>query len=829
MSRSAAAALAVGFCLLSPVSVGGSETSANAHGVEVDLTNTSDEARTDWPVILPLRNVFGRGWSAATLRLETIRVLDEREAELPVRIESIPPTSQPGSNELVFLIPRIGPGETRTFKVLHDLGRGRHVPIDVVGSPMNLIRNGGFEDGAEHWEGKGMRVDESTRKAGRKALLLEGSRRIDVKYKRAIPLRKGARYYFGVWGRTENVSRHTLQGAKGGTFELPGFDSGWRGRGKRAKLNGKRNKARVQRFCGTRDWYKSRWVSEDWTDWGLQQPALTALADSTSLLIRLDQRRQFTMAEDETEGRWWVDNVVLIEQPDVKVRFDKPLKPLMHRGVIVFSCPPQTDIGRESDWGQLYAARPFPREHLVGFKKTALRGQRVQLLFGVYHTRPLKGIHATLRGDRVIGPDGATVGLDLIEHCAGPIREVPSIAFLPHDGPVDSPGEEGVPYFNVNLVVPDGAKAGLYTGKIDIRVDEKLLWWFPVEIKVVPLGLPVIRDVYIGMIFQGSRNPPFNDEGMEVYARSGFTSVTLFTSFFPYRRNEAGRKEVDLDGLVKKLSWLKSYGITAGVAPFSDTDVGPKWGGGHLYKAVGGDKEAYQEQVRRVESLRKTHPDLPRVIWMTWDEPGWGRNGRPGPKMGWVLEAVPDALTTLDVQYEIMPKCLPYYNMPSLDDPCVFGGPELYAYLKSLGKDFGFAGCPAQGATGRYQTGLMMAGSGARYMHMWHLGRLMYRKDGRVARSLGLLAAGEGTVDYKTFHLLRKLIAEAKAGDDRARREKAGEAQRFLKKVLALWDGDHRNTPSTPYLGLPGHGWTYDGYYDDLREKMIRYALTLRE
>jgi len=39
-----------------------------------------------------------------------------------------------------------------------------------------------------------------------------------------------------------------------------------------------------------------------------------------------------------------------------------------------------------------------------------------------------------------------------------------------------------------------------------------------------------IRDVSIGMIFQGN-TIPFNDEGLTQYAKSGFTSVTRFGSF----------------------------------------------------------------------------------------------------------------------------------------------------------------------------------------------------------------------------------------------------------------------------------------------------------
>jgi hypothetical protein len=128
--------------------------------------------------------------------------------------------------------------------------------------------------------------------------------------------------------------------------------------------------------------------------------------------------------------------------------------------------------------------------------------------------------------------------------------------------------------------------------------------------------------------------------------------------------------------------------------PVSDLDLGLRWRGGHLYKrtlkrtdvhgrpegpgepkekATGwhaeGNKAAWQHEIKRIDAYVKQHPDWPQIIYMTWDEPGYGPHGMPGPKMAWVKEVLPNAWTTLGAHSYVFDKILPYYTMPNFDDP----------------------------------------------------------------------------------------------------------------------------------------------------------------
>jgi hypothetical protein len=92
---------------------------------------------------------------------------------------------------------------------------------------------------------------------------------------------------------------------------------------------------------------------------------------------------------------------------------------------------------------------------------------------------------------------------------------------------------------------------------------------------------------------------------------------------------------------------------------------------------------------------------------------------------------------------------------------------------------------------------------------------MMGREDGRLLRSVAMVAAGEGLDDLKIHHLLREAMKEAPGG--------AAEAAAYFKKLHVTWDADHRKDQSYPYLGLAAD-WGYDRFYQDWQEHMARYA-----
>jgi hypothetical protein len=245
-------------------------------------------------------------------------------------------------------------------------------------------------------------------------------------------------------------------------------------------------------------------------------------------------------------------------------------------------------------------------------------------------------------------------------------------------------------------------------------------------------------------------------------------------------------------------------------------------------------KDAFQREIKRIEAFVKAHPDLPRIIYMTWDEPYGGKHGGPCEKMGWVNEVAPKALTTLDVSFEMMPKVLKYYTMPTFDDPANKVGPEIYEALRRRGKQFGFAAGQSLGEQQRYQPGMMMIASGAIYMHVWHLNNLVacplmarVGPKGPMGRSISIMSAGEGMDDLKVHRLLRDAMKAADTSSEPEIKRTLNEARAYLAKVAAVWTADHRHASGQPYLGL-AHEWGYDQFYDDWQERMARYAAALK-
>ena len=854
MFRNLTAAACVLLCMAAPT--------WGDYDVRVDLKNVSGQVKTNWPVVLRVYAVLGRNLDPASINPEGFHVYDASGKEVPHAIEKLPPYDQPGNDELIFVIPKMKPDEVVSYRVSNTSKRAtKAAKIDVVNGPHNLIANGGFEraegsrpagfDGPAKLEGK-------VRHGGESSLVLSADdQEVRARHAKPIPLHKGSWYYFGVWSRMEKVSRFGYQARGGGYFSF-------------VRRDAEQNKdvpafaGSVTPQCSDRDWLKCTFASGV-TDWGTERCHAQATGEAATVTFELRQRRHYYMEPGQTRGTWWLDDAVLMEQPEVTVRHDLPIAPLMKNGVFVFTRPPCMPLGRLDDKGRAEAewcTFPFSHEKLTALDKFALKGQRVSYCVGVYHTRQIEDVLCRVADGALEGPDGAKLPIELIEYCPGYVgagrgRYMQVLFERVGDKvnelltKVDLDGEKGVRYFFLTFHVPKQARAQAYTGSVELLAGDKLLCRAPVRLRVQDMVQPIPDDVFVGMIFQGG-SPPFNDEGLRVYSRSGFNCLTRFGGFLGYAKDESGAWQVDLDKLDKSMEWLKGYGM-AGVAIFTDLDLGPKWNGGTMLKRVRpadfnqGNKpwserlataeKAYKAQIRRIEQARKAHPDWPELIYMTWDEPELhaGRNGRPDPAMAWVNQVAPKALTTLDVQFNPLPKCIQWYTAPAFDDPASWAGPELYRWVKKQGKGFGFCGSAREeGESARYQPGMMMIASGAKYFHAWHLGRpqrmarqMAYDgKAGRVVRAVSMINWGDGMSDLKAYHLLRRALADA--AKDPAKRQAVKGAREYLAGVLAIFNGDHKPTwPNEPYLGTTST-WGCEGFYDTWQERMARHAATLK-
>ncbi|MGB2819993.1 MAG: hypothetical protein WBF17_03360, partial [Phycisphaerae bacterium] len=311
------------------------------YDVTVELRNLSGEDRRDWPVILPVYQVFGRNLPPGSLHKEGYRVHTARGREIPCMIEELPPHDQQGNNELIFLIPSMKKGETLTVRVTNTASPSKKLTtFDLVSNPNNLVPNGGFEKGGdkpESWQGRG-KLDTSTKRSGGASLLLSGESRQEATCERAIALHRGSHYYFGAWTRTGNVSRHALYRSKGGHIRIPGFHNWFNGQPPDWKHYTEQAAAQPYQACATRGWWKIRFKNSGYDRWGFRRVNARAEAEKTTLTAILDQRPQFHMA-GSAEGSWWLDDIWLFEQPDWTVRHDLALRPHVKDGLFVFSRP----------------------------------------------------------------------------------------------------------------------------------------------------------------------------------------------------------------------------------------------------------------------------------------------------------------------------------------------------------------------------------------------------------------------------------------------------------------------------------------------------------
>ena len=841
--------------------------------VKIDLENLSGQDKIAWPVVLRVCHAFGRNLPVGSIHPKGFHVYGPDGKELPHDVETIAPDDWPGSDELIFVVPSMKAGAKLTVRVTNtDQPSEMRMPLDLVGNPHNLIANGGFEagngKGVQSWQGAA-KLDSKVKRSGKSALLMEGTRRIRAKYTGKLPLHPGSPYYAGVWCKTQNVARHGVAAGAGAHFRVAGFAKVW-GRG-----------ATLKPQCYTRDWNKSRFFARygiEYTDWGVDRDCVLAAADQATIEIGLDQKHNWCMSDGH--GKWWLDDFVLIEQPKATVRFDLALAPQMTDGVFLFTRPSNMPMGGEPSkkFPTPWAARPFTHERLGTIDRWGLKGQRVPYVIGLYHTKPMEKVSVTVPGKAVTG-EGGKVPLELLEWTAGYVNS-PHHLMADYSGPVDFAGPDGVRYFVATFRVPRDARAGRYAGKIVLAAGGKTLREVPITLRVQDMVQPVLKDRYIGMIMQASPIR-YNADTLAVYARSGWSCVTVFGAFLRYSpADAAGRRHVDLDALRKNMALAQSHGLAA-VCLYSDLQLDQKPRGpgamhrcalrvpqvATAWKRAGTARDAYKakrdaarkdrddklkaaaeaEALARYKTLEQAamdvekaeyfrllreldgecrrHPDWPVVIHMNWDEPGGGH-----PRMGWTNECLPEALTTLDAGFRALPRVLKYYNMPALDDPCDFSGPEVYAAVKAKGKKVGLAASSKQGECARYQPGIWVAASGASYMHAWHLAGagMMRVVDRKALRSISMVAAGEGLDDLKAYLLLTgEIDRAAKSGDAKAKAA-AAKARAYIDGVLARWNGDTAQASANPpYFGW-ACTWGYERFYEKWQEQMARHAAAIR-
>jgi hypothetical protein len=815
---------------------------AETYDVDVTLVNPFPKELVNHPVILQVFRVFGRGVDYSRFNRDGFHITDDRGQEVEFFYRSLPPSFSIADDQLILMVPSLSPGARITYRFTNTAQKSRkEAKLEIeklIDHPANLIPNGGFEKGVEGWTG-GKLVTEGAR-SGRNALLLEApgsGGNASLQCTKAVPFTKGMKYYFGIWAKSENVTRRTWRYTQPWAAQLV---SG------RITLSGNplvfpefSENTHLIRLMDDRDWYC--YEANAISTLCVPQPAASTCESTLTLALN-----QIAMPYLDTNkpARLWIDEVLLFEQPEVEIGAAKKTAPdgffTYHRAATCLDQP-------------LFAVPrlPPPRayEKIERLADVAALGERKLITLGVSTAAPIKGLRLDVSDLK--GPGGAVLGEAAreIEFTYTPTKDFKfngtSLEGWVIDGnpdrDLDRPG-----YADYLLAwrIPANAAPGKYAGTIAVKGDGKDLAQVPLELEVVPLTLKPVTDRMAGFIYNAGMNctnyrfmpgyegtngavlPERNEAFYRYYSRQNFSYLMMFCNFLPFKGETA---EVDLPRLVEQMKVMRDVaGCTAGVGLYPDVSLDKQGnnngqeGGRGLWTRSGRNPEVYRARVKEMDAaLAKA--GLPPLVYMIWDEPRFVDPAKFG-----VLKGT-GALTTSDINYreccEQLQKGL--FTHASVDGPGSDYGPMMRRLAVKSGQKVGFDSYAAPFFS-RYQTSFMLA-NGAATCSFWHVGYYMgwHPHHKAFVRGQNAVALGEGMIDFRYFQALQDAIAAARKKQT-ARREVEA-AEKYLKEILGFCTDDFHfmsEVETFTYNGGPER-WGDDWFYDRWRTGLRNHALAI--
>lgn len=839
--RASILAAAIACCAASPLR-------ADDFDVDVTLTNSHAKELVNQPVFLQVFRVFGRGVDYARFHRDGFHVTDEKGAELEILYRALPPAFSIADDELVVMVPSLAPGAKVTWRFTNTAARNPKLKALEAGAlvdhPGNLIGNGGFEKGKDGWEG-GVVVADGVH-SGKGAMLLEtagSGGHASLKSSKPVSFVKDRTYYFGIWAKCENVVRRTWRYSQ--SFALTPISGRLTFSGDPLVFPEVADKTHLIRFMDDRDWYC--YEANDLSALCIPRPAL-ATVEST-LTLELDQENM-PYLDPKKPARIWIDDVLLFEQPDVDVRWDRVQKKLAPDGFFVYrraaTCldHPLINVPR------LPAPRPY--EKIEKIADAAAPGERKTLTLGVWTASPIQGLRLDI--DDLKGPGGALgeAARD-VEFTYSPEENFKftgeSLEGWVIDGnPPRNLDRRGHADYLIGYRIPAGFAPGRYTGTIKVQGNGRELAQIPVELDVVGIPLQAITDKMAGFVYNaglscdafrfqpgfektsGATLPPRDEKFYRYYARNNFSYMMMFCSFVPFKGDTA---DVDLPQLVERMKVMRDVaGCSAGVGLYSDCSLdkqgnnsGPEGGRG-LWTRSGRNPEVYRAHVKEMDAAL-SKAGLPPLVYMIWDEPRFCDPAKFG-----VLKGT-GALTTSDITFreccEQLEKGL--FTHASVDGPGADYGPAFRKFAAKCGQKIGFDSY-AGPYFHRYQTAFMLA-NGAATASFWHVGYYMGWHPGHQAfvRSASAVGLGEGMIDLRYFETLQELIAIAKK--KKVASKEVGAAEKVLQEVMGFCTDDFHFMSETEiftYNGGPerwGDDWFYERWRGTLRSHIAALAKVL--
>lgn len=773
---------------------------------EVTLRNLTGAAQTDWPVFLTVWEVFGPNMDPDRLDPEGFHVFDAAGTEAPHMLRPMPPDFSLGNDEIVFVVPAIAAGESRTYRVTNTSVPGDTTTIDLIDNPHNMMPNAGLEDFAGGLpagytvtaaSGASLGQDTSVKHSGDSSLqityLLGGS--MTLKSSSTIPITGGGDYHFSAWVKTDNLA-YTGYGFwnSGGSmrFENPAFTG-----------------ADEVLLRDSRQWYCYRFDSGGEDAWGV--PEMTSRGAATRnvrFVLSAIQKNEPILLPPGT-GTIWLDEVLLYRQPEITVNRQETLEQASENGALIFARPVNMPLTRAGAQEATDALNAF-----------AMRGERRQVRFGVQAVGALSNVAVSVSD--LTGP-GGTIGaayLDL-ERLANYVTDYSVVGYLSAGSTAE---------YLLGIDVQTSVTPGTYTGTVTISSSTGTLKELPLTLEVLPMEVPAMEGIWIGGIYNIGYPLDRDDDFYVEYGKCRFNYMMLFDYFSTHMIGD----EIDLAGAAAQVAKMTALAhVTNGIGLYREPNINEdqprKW-----YQIASGDPDYHGKYVNGTDEQYKAGYQAlavqlteygeangwPELLYMVSDEPDQAIDHHPS--LGWLNEALPDAMTPVDAQFHDMIDTWQYYTLPVLDDPVDWTGPMVYDYVRANSERFGICGKAWDLESGRYQPGLMMATTGAVYWHWWHTQGPFAERNGTVERMHHVAAMGAGANDLRYYVALTDAIAAHPTGPGAAI---AAEAQAYLDGIFAFATGDH-DTHVLPFNGVPWD-WGDVRFYDRWRETMKDYLLAL--
>ena len=797
------------------------------YDVDLTLTNDFDKDFAQLPVLVQVFRLFGRGVDYSKFNAKGFHVYDQDGNEVPFSVRPVPPDFSLANDEIVLVLPKFTKGEKARFRITNtaeDSARQVAFQIDpLLDNPNNLVSNGGFEKGAEGW--KDAKLVDDVVHSGKKALMLEvpgEGGKTAIQYEKIVSFTKGRNYYFGFWGKCQNVTRHTwrysqpwgltpISGRVSFTGDPLAFAECDQGN-------------HLVRLMDDRDWYcyEANALSTLCTP----QPALNSV--ESTLKVELNQENM-PYLDAKKPARVWIDDVLLFEQPRIEVNAERINKKLAPDGFFLYQRAATCLNHPDCSFPTLDAPRAY--ERITKIRDAAALGERKMITLGIRTPKPIRELSLVIGelkgpGGAVLGEAGREVEFNYTPTVDLKVTDTSLEGWVIDGNPPRDIDRPGFVDYLIGYRISAQATPGTYRGAIGVKGNGKILAEVPVELEVVSFPLKVITDRFAGLVF--NEGWPRDTAFYRYYSRCNFSHMMMFCRFLPFKGETTS--EVDIPKLLEQVKELRDVaGCTAGVGLYWDCSLdkqGNKDGpdGGHgLWPRSGRDPNVYRARVKEMDqALAKA--GLPPLVYMIWDEPRFC----DAEKFG-ILKGT-GAYTTSDINFreccESLQKGL--FTHASVDTPGSDYGPAFRKFAEQCGQKLGF-----DSVTGplfhRYQTSFMLSW-GAATSSFWHVGTWMRYHPIHKAfvRSQAAVGLGEGMVDFRYFATLQDTIERArKAG---VAKEEVAAAEKYVKEVMNFCTDDYHlmsETESFTYNGGPER-WGDDWFYDHWRAELRKHILAIQ-